>query len=559
MNMRNRCFLFAVITLFLSVSLQAQTPAISTNGTVNAADYSRDFAPGAIISIFGTNLATTTGGAMSIPLPTTLAGTSVEMVDGATVQSLPLFYISPGQVNAQLPYGVTSVTVGIRVRTTAGVSGTDTIPLKPRAPKIFTIDFSGKGAGVVTDQQYNVISQGLPIKPADMIAIWVNSLGETNPPVTAGNPAPGGAAGSTAATITDEVVVKINNKPAQVIFAGAAPGYSGLYQIDVRSPFVVISGPADIQISVNGVTSQAGVTGAYRQMGFYQVAVGGKTVPGQPVSGVDALAFRQTDPVAWGSVGLNQWVKGSSNSINSSVSGLAVTMRNGDTTVFDNNGIEDGSGAAFYNNAGGGADTAKPGLSVAYSMSNYFPLVFDTFIRISQPTTVSEIIGYFDGNGSPSLPFDPANPYVKYRMNIWSNASGLPKETSSFTGDVWTSDTTAGTFSVSQTNVNRVSSVATALPDPLWRLSFKPTSPITLPAGDYWFSHDASIRDTPTSSDSTAQSINESELAGIMRMQPQSGKSVKLSFFGREMTYTDSWKLPFAVQVRPTAPITTGQ
>ena len=76
MIMRNRCYLFAVLTLALSLSLPAQTPAITTGGTVNGADYSRDFAPGAIISIFGTNLATTTGGAVTIPLPTTLAGAS---------------------------------------------------------------------------------------------------------------------------------------------------------------------------------------------------------------------------------------------------------------------------------------------------------------------------------------------------------------------------------------------------------------------------------------------------------------------------------------------------
>lgn len=74
MTMRNRCILLALLTLALSLTAQAQTPAIATSGTVNAADYSRDFAPGAIVSIFGTNLAASSGGATSIPLPTTLGG-----------------------------------------------------------------------------------------------------------------------------------------------------------------------------------------------------------------------------------------------------------------------------------------------------------------------------------------------------------------------------------------------------------------------------------------------------------------------------------------------------
>jgi len=239
--------------------------------------------------------------------------------------------------------------------------------------------------------------------------------------------------------------------------------------------------------------------------------------------------------------------------------GEAVTLRNGSTAVFDNNGIEDGSGAAYYANAGGGPDSQKPGLANLQSQSNYFPLIFAGYIRLAASTPVTEMIGYFDGNGEPPLPFDPSNPFIKYRMNVWSNSSGLPKETSSYVGDVFSSDSTAGTFSVSATSVNRTSSVVTPTSgaQPLWRLSFKPTAAVTIPAGEYWFSHDASIRDTPTSGTSTSASVTVSELAAIIRMQPQTGRSVTFSFFGKEMVYQPSWMLPFAVQVRPDSPITT--
>ena len=56
-----RSLLIAALPLVLSLSASAQAPSISTSGTVNAADYSRDFAPGAIISIFGTNLSVRNG------------------------------------------------------------------------------------------------------------------------------------------------------------------------------------------------------------------------------------------------------------------------------------------------------------------------------------------------------------------------------------------------------------------------------------------------------------------------------------------------------------------
>ena len=55
-----------------------------------------------------------------------------------------------------------------------------------------------------------------------------------------------------------------------------------------------------------------------------------------------------------------------------------MTLKNGASVVYDNNGIEDKSGASFYSNPGGGADNLKPGLVNLYSMSNYFPLdLFD--------------------------------------------------------------------------------------------------------------------------------------------------------------------------------------
>ena len=556
MLMHKRLLFAAVLTFFLGLTLQAQ-PAISPGGTVNAADYSRDFAPGAIVSIFGTNLATTSGGAVSVPLPTSLVGTSVELVNGASVQSLPLFYVSPSQINTELPYGLAPGTVQIRVRTAAGTSATDTINVVARAPKIFTVDFTGAGAGIITNAGFSITTQANPVKPGDNIIIWLNSLGETNPPVVAGNAAPGGPV-TAPATIADTVTVTIGGKSAKVTFAGAAPAYSGLYQVNVQAPFVVVSGPVDVQVSVGQRASQSNVTTAYRQLGFFNAVLGGKTVSGQGVTGLNSLAFRQTDAVTYGQTGYGQWTRpGSSAVIDSSVSGEAVTLKNGANIVYDNNGIEDKSGASFYSNAGGGLDTQKAGLVNLYSMSNYFPLIFSSYMKFSQPVTISEMIGYFDGKGTSQLPFDPNNPYLKYRMNIWSNANGLPKETGNYVGDVFSSDSAAGTFSISTAGVNRVSSVTTAPAEPIWRLDYKPNTPVTLPAGEYWLSYDASVRDNPTSGTSTSASVTTSELASIIKMQSQSAKAVKFSFFGREMMYQESWMLPFAVEVRPVSPIST--
>ncbi len=553
MKTYKRSLCIAALPFILTLSAFAQAPSIASGGTGNAADYSRDFASGAIIAIFGSNLASITGGAVSLPLPTSLGGASVSITSGGNTQNLPLFYVSPKQINAQLPYGITGAAT-LTVTTSAGTSAPDAINIVPRAPKLFTVNFSGKGAAVATDTGFNILTSGIPAKPGDDIVLFMNGLGATNPPVIAGNAAPGGPF-TAPATIPDTLSVTIGGKPATVTFAGLAPGYSGLYQVNVKAPFLVVTGPMDVQITVNGVSTQSAATVAYRQLGYYYAMVGGKPVTGQTVNGANALAYRQNDELTWGAAGYNQWIHPVSSQLDSAVAGEAVTFKNGSTTVYDNNGIDAGAAGNFYNNAGGGSDSTKPGLTNLYSMSNYFPLVMSSYVRLTAPVTVTEMIGYFDGNGSPELPFDPMNQYIKYRMNLRSNASGLPTDTGTYTGNVFSTDSTAGTFTVASTGVTRVSSIANAAPDPIWRVSFKPNSPVTIPAGEYWFSHDASIRATPASSSTAASFITTSELMEIIRMQPEASKGGRFSFFGRQMQYQGSYELPFAVQVRPDSPV----
>jgi len=79
-------------------------------------------------------------------------------------------------------------------------------------------------------------------------------------------------------------------------------------------------------------------------------------------------------------------------------------------------------------------------------------------------------------------------------------------------------------------------------------------APLTLPAGEYWFGHDASIRTAPAVS-STAKSVREDELGALISSQKVDGRSFRLNLFGREMFLDPSWTLPEAVVVRPSAPV----
>ena len=559
-----RGLLASLILASAASSVFGQT--IATGGTVNSADYSRSFAPGAIVSIFGTNLATSAATVTSFPMPTTLGGATVSIVGNGSIlsENLPLFYVSPTQINAQIPFDIPVGSAQIKVTTSAGTSNTDTITLAAAAPKFFTLNVSGTGSAVATTPGFALLTAGNPAKAADSIVLWMNSMGSVTGTPIAGQPAPGVTTGTTAQTLKTLPTVTINGAVATVTFAGLTPGLSGLYQINIQAPFVAITGPVNIQVSTGlGVNSQANVTIPFRQLGFYYSLLGGKAVAGQTLNGIaggtSALAYQESDQLTWGTNGYNAWTTstGLTSSVYSGASGLAVTLYNGSSIVYDNNGIENGTSGTFYNNTGGPADSQKPGLTDMYSMSNYFPLVFAGYFKLAQSTTVTKMVGYFDPGGSVTLPFDPSNPYIKYRMNIWTNAGGTPTlttGTNQFVGNTFSSDVTPGTFSYSDTKVQIISSASSNAPKSIYRLTYTLANPMILPAGEYWISHDASVRSTPGTS-STSIRIGEHELRDYITSQKVDGATYRFNMFGRDMFFTNSYHLPTAVQVVPSSPV----
>ena len=115
--------------------------------TVSAANFSRDtLAIEGIVAAFGANLATRTDIATSIPLPTTLAGTSVKLTDVNGVEyPAPLFFVSPTQVNYQIPPGVAPGAVTVTI-----TSGDNTVSFgieraRNVAPALFTANTTGRG------------------------------------------------------------------------------------------------------------------------------------------------------------------------------------------------------------------------------------------------------------------------------------------------------------------------------------------------------------------------------------------------------------------------------
>lgn len=235
-------------------------PAINAGGVVSAADYSANLAPGGIFSVLGSNLASATRGAASIPLPTSLEGVSVEVVDGARVLTAPLFFVSAGQINAQMPFDITSSSVQVRVRAAAGQSSPQVVNILPRAPRLFTKTLDGKGEAILVHANYTVDSAAAPASPAEIVILYLTGLGGVSPSIAAGQAGGDGGAGGPLNNVNEDVTVTVDGRPATVYFAGLAPYFVGLYQVNFQVPEATAAGMPAIKVRAAQQESQAGVT-----------------------------------------------------------------------------------------------------------------------------------------------------------------------------------------------------------------------------------------------------------------------------------------------------------
>ncbi|HKX00486.1 MAG TPA: FG-GAP-like repeat-containing protein [Bryobacteraceae bacterium] len=210
-------------------------------------------APESIVSGFGGRLATGTKSAASLPLPTNLDNTTVKVKDAAgTERSAPLFYVSPGQVNYEIPAGTA---VGIATITiTAGDNTVSAAPLPivPVAPGIFMLNSGGLVAANVlrvsgTVQSYETVytvdpaTQHILARPIDLgpstdqVFLLIYGTGIR------------GRSALSAVTAT------IGGAAAKVLYAGPQGTFAGLDQVNVLVPRSLAGhGSVDIVLSVNG-------------------------------------------------------------------------------------------------------------------------------------------------------------------------------------------------------------------------------------------------------------------------------------------------------------------
>jgi uncharacterized protein (TIGR03437 family) len=227
-------------------------PAINQDGIVNAASYSPGTTPlaaGSLASVYGVRLAPSIASALALPLPRDLLG--VSLLIGGT--QAPLLFASPDQLNFQLPEELHGLSSAPATVFTKGLPGnTVLLNLAASSSGIFSIDSTGTGPGAVLNQDGTLNGPSNPERIGRVLQVYATGLGTTTPPAVTGQ----GAPRDPLATYSSPPQATIDGKPASVIFAGRAPDFVGLDQVNVVIPEGVATGsPVPLIFSAGGTAS----------------------------------------------------------------------------------------------------------------------------------------------------------------------------------------------------------------------------------------------------------------------------------------------------------------
>ncbi|MDR3703664.1 MAG: hypothetical protein P4L56_28710, partial [Candidatus Sulfopaludibacter sp.] len=197
-------------------------------GVVSAASYApagNPIAPGEFIAMYGTGLAKSQQVAAP-PYPPALNFVSVQ-INGKTA---PIYAVSPNVIFCLVPYAATGATAAITVSNNGAISNTVTVQLAPTAPGMFAISQNGTGPGAILHADYSLVNAASPAIGGETVLVYLTGMGAVTTAVSDG-------VGATAADNTvSQPVVLVGGLQGTVIYSGLAPGYPGLYQMNVTLP-----------------------------------------------------------------------------------------------------------------------------------------------------------------------------------------------------------------------------------------------------------------------------------------------------------------------------------
>lgn len=230
---------------------------------VSAASFSGSLTPEGIGSIFGVGLATNTASATSTTLPTDLGGAQVILLDASgTRRNAGLFFVSPTQINFQVPAATSAGVAVIYVQRGGVVVGQGTVMIEPVAPALFSANANGQGVAAAV--VLRVKSDGSQIyEPAIQFNSTTNRFEAV--PIDLGPDLGSGAdqvfliaygSGFRNRSSLSAARATIGGTSADVTYAGAQGNLTGLDQANIRLPRSLAGrGNVDLVFTVDGKTA----------------------------------------------------------------------------------------------------------------------------------------------------------------------------------------------------------------------------------------------------------------------------------------------------------------
>jgi uncharacterized protein (TIGR03437 family) len=243
-----------IATISCTLEVSGSLPLLVTGNVLSAATFLPGAAaPGGLFTMMATDLAGSIHTAATPNLPTLLDGVTVT-INGIPA---PLLYVSPTQINAQVPFEVGSGPARLELIKN-GVPGQPVpISIADTAPQIFQI--AGTRAAAL-NQDYSVNAPGNPATTGSVISLFWTGQGQVNNPVTTGAPATALFLNTTVAPTT----ATIGGQPVTVLYSGLAPGFVGLAQANLQIPDLP-SGGYPVLLTVGNATSNSATVSIQRQ------------------------------------------------------------------------------------------------------------------------------------------------------------------------------------------------------------------------------------------------------------------------------------------------------
>ena len=255
--MRPPILLPFVFLVTLGSVASSQTPVVGTGGIENAAGLGNTttIAPGSLISIFGTGLASGLSIASSATLSTSLGDVDSVMINGIPA---PIQFVASGQINAQAPWALTPGQANVVVTRAGIASAPVTATVDSYSPALYGFGLGTQAIAINLDGTFTAVPASIPgatSHPAaagDTLVFYASGLGSVDQP-----PPPNGAPSSDVTRRTAApLIVMMGGVRATVNFAGLSPQFSGVYQVNVVVPTGVASGSAvPVQLQIGGATS----------------------------------------------------------------------------------------------------------------------------------------------------------------------------------------------------------------------------------------------------------------------------------------------------------------